>query len=256
MTVRKLKPNRERMERMKGELTSAQATLGQRHLHLDSLQGELEKKAVHQEEFQAQIRDIQSQMKGLRRTVHAAEGLLEFLRRKKEQWTVERDQLLEQLQMADGDAMLAAGAVTYFGPFSAECRATFLEKWKDPGGVKRVQSFITEGVIPRSPMFDFLSLLRPAVPSGVVGQDTHTLENILIIRELLRHSRRQILVSDPDNQLREWGDSLVSQVGSSEFCSGGGGSTVRFSDSASEFANASIASEDLVSFPNSASNAK
>ena len=83
---------------------------------------------------------------------------------------------------SDGDAMLAAGAVTYFGPFSAESRAKFMDKWKDPGCVKRTQSFITEGIINRSPGFDFLSLMRPKPVSGVVSHDTHTLENVLILR--------------------------------------------------------------------------
>ena len=61
-------------------------------------------------------------MKSLKREVTSAESLVGCLRSKISQWKSEREELEQQLEKADGDAMLAAGAITYLGPFSAPTR--------------------------------------------------------------------------------------------------------------------------------------
>ena len=46
----------------------------------------------------------------------------------------------------------------------------------------------------------------------MIFQDTYFIDNVLIMRELLKHSNRQLLVSNPSDQFKTWGPSLIRYV--------------------------------------------
>ena len=227
-TIKKLKPKQKRYERVSAELEQSQKTLGKKFLHLDEFQKNLDTKAANLEESTSQIKHIQSTKKALKKEVRAAEKILEAVKHKTQQWKSEKDELDQQLLKADGDALLAAGAITYYGPFSAEIRAKLIENWVDqslPG-----QSFITEGFVSTSRNFDLVTAL--STPTELLNlekqglpKDKQSIENLLIVRELLKFSRRKILISDPDDQLRQWAPFLVNEPDNS---------TLKLSDSTSE----------------------
>ena len=73
-----------------------------------------------------------------------------------------------------------------------------MSSWKEEGNVS--QSFITEGVLPRSPTFDVITALSTPVELLLfkkkgLPKDVYSLQNILITRELNQHSSRQIIIS-------------------------------------------------------------
>ena len=124
-------------------------------------------------------------MKGLNREVRAAESLVDCIKQKTSQWKLEKEELEQQLLKADGDAMLAAGAITYFGPFTDNTRKHIMGCWKE--GETAGQSFITEGLLPRSPLFDLVTVLSSPteqlnLAKRGLPKDTNSLENILVIR--------------------------------------------------------------------------
>ena len=238
-TIKKLKPKQKRYEKISAELELSQKTLGKKFLHLDEFQKSMDAKAVNVEESSAQIKNIQSTMKALKKEVKAAEKILDAVKQKTQQWAAEKEELDQQLLKADGDALLAAGAITYFGPFSGDIRAKLLKNWIDgsfPG-----QSFITEGFVCTSRNFDLVSVL--STPTELLNlekqglpKDKQSIENLLIIRELLKYSRRKILISDPDDQLRQWAPLLVNPGGGA-----GDPSTVKLSDSTSDVTQHQVA---------------
>ena len=231
-TIKKLKPKQKRYEKISAELEQSRKYLGKKFLHLDEFQKNMDTKAINVEESSTQIKNIQATMKALKKEVKSAESILEAVKQKTVQWKSEKEELDQQLLKANGNALLAAGAITYYGPFSAETRIKLMENWIEaamPG-----QSFITEGFVCTSRTFDLVSVL--STPTELLNlekqglpKDKQSIENLLIIRELLKFSRRKILISDPDDQLRQWAPFLVNP-------SGGDTSTLKLSDSTSDMA--------------------
>lgn len=211
-TIKKLAPKLKRHDKIRVELEQSQKTLGKKVLQLDDFQKNLDTKTVNLEESANQIRNIQATMKGLKKEVKAAEKILEAVKTKSQQWKMEKEDLDQQLIKADGDALLAAGAITYYGPFSAETRSKLMRNWVE--GSLPGQSFITEGFVATSRNFDLINAL--STPTELLNlekqglpKDKQGIENLLIIRELLKYSRRKILTSDPDDQLRLWAPYLI-----------------------------------------------
>ena len=230
-TIKKLKPKQKRYSKLTADLEQSQKSLGKKRLHQEELQKHLDAKAVKMDESFSQIKTVQFTMKVLSKEVKSAQDLLESIKPKTSQWQNEKDDLEQLLLKADGDAILCAGAVTYFGPFSAETRTKMLNMWTK--GFSEEQSFITEGVVTRSAKFDLVEVLsspteRLNLEKMGLPKDRQSFENLLMIRELLKVSRRKILVSDPDDQLKQWAPFLINPAVLGE------SSSSRFHDSLSD----------------------
>ena len=95
-----------------------------------------------------------------------------------------------------------------------------MSSWKEEGNVS--QSFITEGVLPRSPTFDVITALSTPVELLLfkkkgLPKDVYSLQNILITRELNQHSSRQIIISGLSKCIRFYRLYLLLSSFSSKF---------------------------------------
>lgn len=212
-TVKKLKPKQKRYTKLTTDLEQSHKILGKKRLHQEELQKNLNAKSVKMEESFGQIKQVQATMKVLNKEVKNAQDLLENIKPKTSQWLSEKDELEQLLLKADGDAIICAGAITYYGPFSPETRAKMLKLWTQC--LSQEQSFLTEGFVARSTKFDLVEVLSsPTEKLNLqkmgLPQDRQSFENLLIIRELLKTSQRKVLVSDPDDQLRHWAPFLIN----------------------------------------------
>ncbi|KAI9104654.1 dynein heavy chain and region D6 of dynein motor-domain-containing protein [Phlyctochytrium arcticum] len=122
--------------------------------------------------------------------------LISGLGGEKQRWALTVDQLDNRINNVIGDILLAAGAIAYLGPFTAEFRAKLLNEWT--GSLLRLKIPHSESISLYDALGDHVKL-REWELSGL-PKDTLSRDNAIIVQ----NSRRWPLLIDPQGQGNKW----------------------------------------------------
>ncbi|TPX59753.1 hypothetical protein SpCBS45565_g07659 [Spizellomyces sp. 'palustris'] len=122
--------------------------------------------------------------------------LISGLGGEKQRWALTVDQLDTKISNVIGDILLAAGAIAYLGPFTAEYRMKLINEWT--GALLRLKIPHSESISLYDALGDHVKL-REWELSGL-PKDSLSRDNAIIVQ----NSRRWPLLIDPQGQGNKW----------------------------------------------------
>lgn len=122
-------PKKEKLAQAEAELAEVQAALGKKQAALDQVLArvaELQALLAATEQKKADLEAKEAQCKV---QLQRAEQLIGGLGGEKVRWAESADRLSQALSDLVGNIMVAAGFISYLGPFTAEFRADLVDEW-------------------------------------------------------------------------------------------------------------------------------
>ncbi|XP_068199657.1 dynein axonemal heavy chain 5 isoform X2 [Antennarius striatus] len=174
----------------------AQEELAKAQEQLDAKQSELDAVQALYDAAMKEKQDLEDDAHACRHKMSNATALIEGLGGEKVRWTDSSAGFQTQIQHLVGDVLLAAGFLSYAGPFNQEYRRLLLELWR---------SHMQDKSIPFSPDLNVIGLLvdGPTVSEwnlqGLPSDDL-SIQNGIVVTKASRYP----LLIDPQGQGKTW----------------------------------------------------
>uniref|UniRef100_A0A8D0CSV5 Dynein, axonemal, heavy chain 5 n=1 Tax=Sander lucioperca TaxID=283035 RepID=A0A8D0CSV5_SANLU len=177
-------------------LVVAQTELSKAQEQLDEKQQELDAVQALYDAAMKEKQDLEDDAQACRRKMSNATALIGGLGGEKVRWTDSSAGFQTQIKHLVGDVLLAAGFLSYAGPFNQEFRSLMLELWKTE---------MKEKLIPFSPDLNVIGLL---VDNATVSEwnlqglpsDDLSIQNGIVVTKAARYP----LLIDPQGQGKTW----------------------------------------------------
>lgn len=124
-----VEPKREEVKRMNEELTAAMAFLNEKRAKLQEVEeriDELERKYREKVELE---NSLTQQIEDCNKKLERAGKLIKGLESENDRWSLTVKTLTHRYSLLIGDCLLAAGMVSYAGPFISQYRSMLEEQW-------------------------------------------------------------------------------------------------------------------------------
>lgn len=195
-----VEPKREEVKKMNEELTAAMAFLNEKRAKLQEVEeriDELERKYREKVELE---NSLTQQIEDCNKKLERAGKLIKGLESENDRWSLTVKTLTHRYSLLIGDCLLAAGMVSYAGPFISQYRSMLEEQWNKEISAKKISH--TEDVSMRNVLGDDV-LIRIWNVAGLPN-DNLSIENGIIMFK----SRRWSLMIDPQNQANKFVKNL------------------------------------------------
>jgi dynein heavy chain len=159
-----------------------------------SLNETLEKELTNERNLSAKIEDSQKKL-------DRANQLINLLSGEQDRWNKDVINFKKQLENLIGDSLIAAGAISYCGPFTSLYRSKLESDWRCR--IKEIGLIHTEGITMRGVLEDKVEVAEWNVNG--LQSDSLSIENAIIIK----NTRRWPLIIDPQNQ----GSNFIKKLG-------------------------------------------
>jgi dynein heavy chain len=154
----------------------------------------LEKELANEKILAAKIEDSQKKL-------DRANQLINLLSGEQDRWNRDVINFKKQIENLIGDSLIAAGAISYCGPFTSNYRARLESDWRNR--IKEIGLIHTEGITMRGVLEDKVEVAEWNVNG--LQSDSLSIENAIIIK----NTRRWPLIIDPQNQ----GSNFIKKLG-------------------------------------------
>jgi len=195
-TLKIVNPLREKAAEMGAKLSVVQANLAEKRAMVAAINEKLQNLSDQQAKLVQQAKDLKDEMEDCQKKLVRAEKMIGGLEGEKTRWTETVAQLGEQQELLVGDSLIAAGMVSYAGPFTALYREQLETSWREKlvkSGVK-----LTQGVTMMKTLGNDVTIRA----WGIAGlpSDNLSVENGII----MFGSKRWPLMIDPQNQANKF----------------------------------------------------
>ena len=189
---------------LKANLAKQQAKLEIANAELSTAQGELDEKEAELAEVQAKFDKAMGEKQALlddaescARRMTSATALIEGLGGEKIRWTAQSKMFAEQIRQLVGNVMMAAGFLSYCGPFNSEFRTYLLKDC--------YEKTMNDIKIPYEDNLDVTNMLTDSVQIGAwalegLPSDDLSIQNAIIVTKAARFP----LLMDPQGQAKAW----------------------------------------------------
>ncbi|XP_074550150.1 dynein axonemal heavy chain 5 [Halichoeres trimaculatus] len=189
-------PLKANLAMQEARLVVAQTELGNAQEQLDAKQKELDAVQALYDAAMKEKQDLEDDAQACRRKMANATALIDGLGGEKVRWTNSSAGFQTQISNLVGDVLLAAGFLSYAGPFNQEYRSLLLDLWKGE---------MEEKKIPFSPDLNVIGLL---VDNATVSEwnlqglpsDDLSIQNGIVVTKASRYP----LLIDPQGQGKTW----------------------------------------------------
>eukprot|EP00736_Rhodelphis_marinus_P011006 Rmarinus@m.25417 len=192
-----VKPKRETLAAAEENLAEIRGKLEQNRRNLRDIEERMSMLSLQFKATQEKKQQILSQYESCQRKVHRASALLSTLAGEKTRWEAQRQQLVLAASTVEGDCLLAAGWVTYFGPFPLAIRTKCMETLWTRAFQSQMLEFSRDFTL--SAMLSNPVQIRAWNESGL-PRDRVSVDNAVIMANNLRWP----LLIDPQKQANLW----------------------------------------------------
>jgi dynein heavy chain len=189
-------PKRAIAAEMGAKLAIVQSNLAEKQAKVREINAKLEKLQNEMDRLVQQEKDLAADIEDCNKKLVRAEKMIGGLEGEKVRWTDTVKTLGEKISLLIGDCLIAAGMVSYAGPFTAQYRAELEEEWR--AQVKRLGIKHTHNISMRNVLGDDV-LIRIWSVAGLPN-DNLSVENGIILFK----SRRWPLMIDPQTQANKF----------------------------------------------------
>lgn len=194
--AKKIEPKKAALKEAEQELVVVMEKL---ELKREDLRKVEEKLAALQAQFEQSLREkdrLQAEMKLTEDRLGRAVELTSGLAGEKARWTVRAKQLSKDYENLVGNMMVAAGCISYSGPFTRDYRESMMKDWVDQCVASK---------IPVDPDFALIRILGDPVLIRKWGLNGLPLDDFSVQNGLLNtQGRRWSLMIDPQGQANLW----------------------------------------------------
>ncbi|XP_078000357.1 dynein axonemal heavy chain 1-like isoform X2 [Glandiceps talaboti] len=203
--ARGVAPKREKLRIAQEELAETQRILGEAKARLQEVQDGIATLQAKYEDCVSKKEELEHKVEECGQRLIRADKLIGGLADEKDRWAESVKELEKIIDNIVGNVILAAGYVSYLGPFTGEYRGLLNDEW--------FEKFDSFGV-PFTPGGDFLTTLADAVKIRswqIAGlpRDNLSVENAVIVQ----YSQRWPLFIDPQGQANRWIKTLEKDNG-------------------------------------------
>uniref|UniRef100_A0A0X3PBI3 Dynein heavy chain 2 n=1 Tax=Schistocephalus solidus TaxID=70667 RepID=A0A0X3PBI3_SCHSO len=195
-----VEPKRQRLQQAEAILREKQAQLAAAQAKLDAIMAEMARLQKEYNEKMEQKEELRRKAEELERMLERAKQLVDCLAGEKDRWIITVADLERRVGLLPGDCLVAAGFISYMGPFRTAYREELEKSWLE---------LITKEKIPRSDPFSFTDFMVD--PSQVrswnlqgLPRDLFSVQNGVIVTT----SSRWSLMIDPQAQALRWIKSM------------------------------------------------
>ena len=164
---------------------------------LEKLQNQMDALIKQEKELAADIEDCNKKLVRAEKMIGGLEG-------EKVRWTDTVKTLGEKIQLLVGDCLVAAGMVSYAGPFTSQYRAELEDEWRK--AIKKIGLKSTNNISMRQVLGDDV-MIRIWSVAGLPN-DNLSVENGIILFK----SRRWPLMIDPQTQANKFIKNMGKSV--------------------------------------------
>jgi len=189
-------PMRETARVMKEKLDVVMSALAEKQRMVREINAELDDLNANGARLVAQAKKLNDDIEDCNKKLVRAEKMIGGLEGEKVRWTETVADLSKQQEMLVGDCLIAAGMMSYAGPFTADYRDDMETMWRT--NIKKFGIKVTQGVTMKKVMGEPVVMRQ----WGVAGlpSDNLSLENGII----MFGSRRWPLMIDPQTQANKF----------------------------------------------------
>jgi dynein heavy chain len=182
-------PMREVARVMKEKLDVVMAALSEKQKMVREINAELDDLNATGAKLVAKAKQLDEDINDCKLKLVRAEKMIGGLEGEKVRWTETVADLSQQLEMVNGDALVAAGMISYAGPFTAEYRDAMETMWRT--NIKKFGIKVTQGVTMKKVLGHDVTIRQWNVAG--LPSDNLSVENGII----MFGSRRWPLMIDP-----------------------------------------------------------
>jgi len=191
-----VRPKMERYRESKKEVEKLQISLAKTQAELTKLNKEIKALQEKYSEIHQKQEELTNEIRDCEKRALLANSLVNSLAGEKTRWNELTIKLEDSMKFLNGDILLSAGIISYFGCFSSSYRLNALKDWMD--FVKQVKIAISDGFSLESCLGEPITV-KKWVMNGLPS-DGFSRENGMIIKE----TNRWPLMIDPQNQANKW----------------------------------------------------
>ena len=182
-------PKRAIAAEMGAKLAIVQSALAEKQAKVRAINAKLEKLQNQMDALIKQEKELAADIDDCNKKLVRAEKMIGGLEGEKVRWTDTVKTLGEKIQLLVGDCLVAAGMVSYAGPFTASFRAELEDEWRK--SIKKIGLKSTNNITMRQVLGDDV-IIRIWSVAGLPN-DNLSVENGIILFK----SRRWPLMIDP-----------------------------------------------------------
>jgi dynein heavy chain, axonemal len=189
-------PKRAIAAEMGAKLAIVQSALAEKQAKVRAINAKLEKLQNQMDALIKQEKELAADIDDCNKKLVRAEKMIGGLEGEKVRWTDTVKTLGEKIQLLVGDCLVAAGMVSYAGPFTASFRAELEDEWRK--SIKKIGLKSTNNITMRQVLGDDV-IIRIWSVAGLPN-DNLSVENGIILFK----SRRWPLMIDPQTQANKF----------------------------------------------------
>lgn len=197
-------PKKEIAAKMGAKLAIVQSNLAEKQAKVREINAKLEKLQNEMDRLIQQEKDLAADIDDCSKKLVRAEKMIGGLEGEKVRWTDTVKTLGEKISLLIGDCLVAAGMVSYAGPFTAQYRLELEEEWRMY--IKKLGLKYTPMISMRNVLGDDV-IIRMWSIAGLPS-DNLSVENGIILFK----SRRWPLMIDPQTQANKFIKNLGKSI--------------------------------------------
>lgn len=197
-------PKRAIAAEMGAKLAIVQAALAEKQAKVRAINAKLEKLQNQMDALIKQEKELAADIEDCNKKLVRAEKMIGGLEGEKVRWTDTVKTLGEKIQLLVGDCLVAAGMVSYAGPFTSQYRAELEDEWRK--AIKKIGLKSTNNISMRQVLGDDV-IIRIWSVAGLPN-DNLSVENGIILFK----SRRWPLMIDPQTQANKFIKNMGKSV--------------------------------------------
>lgn len=197
-------PKKEIAAKMGAKLAIVQSNLAEKQAKVREINAKLEKLQNEMDRLIQQEKDLAADIDDCSKKLVRAEKMIGGLEGEKVRWTDTVKTLGEKISLLIGDCLVAAGMVSYAGPFTAQYRLELEEEWRM--NIKKLGIKYTPMISMRNVLGDDV-IIRMWSIAGLPS-DNLSVENGIILFK----SRRWPLMIDPQTQANKFIKNLGKSI--------------------------------------------